>query len=83
LPRYWELEHAHDVSQGIESLIQQTRPTHGDVIIHLDPCLPADCPWCAMPSCPMRTAVHQESHAWTVSSAIGGPMSGMPEVVAR
>jgi hypothetical protein len=82
LPRYWDLEHSHDVSESIESLIQQTQPTHGDVIIHLDPCLPADCPFCAMPSCPMRTAVYQESRPWTVPSAIAGPGSAITGVVA-
>jgi cation diffusion facilitator family transporter len=82
LPRYWDLEHSHDVSESIEILIQQTQPTHGDVIIHLDPCLPADCPFCAMPSCPVRTAVYQESRPWTVPSAIAGPGSAMPGVVA-
>ena len=82
LPRYWDLEHAHAVSESIESLIQQTQPAHGDVIIHLDPCLPANCPFCAMPSCPMRTAVYQESRPWIVLSAIAGPESAMPEVVA-
>ena len=81
LPRYWDLEHSHDVAESIELLIQQTQPTHGDVIIHLDPCLPADCPFCAMPSCPMRTAVYQESRPWTVPSAITGPGSAMPGVV--
>jgi cation diffusion facilitator family transporter len=81
LPRYWDLEHGHDVSESIERLIQQTQRTHGDVIIHLDPCLPADCPFCAMPSCPMRTADYQESRPWTVPSAIAGPGSAVPEIV--
>ena len=83
LPRYWDLEHGHDVSQDIELLIQQTQPTHGDVIIHIDPCLPVDCPFCAMPSCPVRAAAHQESHLWTVPSAIGGPVSAMPGVAVQ
>ena len=83
LPRYWDLEHVHDVSESIESLIQQTQPTHGDVIIHLDPCVPADCPCCAMPSCPVRTAVYQESRPWTVPSAIAAPGSAMPGVVTH
>src|SRR5207244_12586250 len=30
LPRYWDLEHSHDVSESIELLIQQTQPTHRD-----------------------------------------------------
>ena len=82
LPRYWDLEHGHAVSESIESLIQQTQPLHGDVIIHLDPCLPIDCPFCAMPSCPVRTAVYQESRPWTELSVIAGPGAAMPGVVA-
>jgi len=83
LPRYWDLEHGHNVAQSIELLIQETQPTYGDVIIHLDPCLPSDCPFCALSSCPLRAAAHQESPSWTVPSAIGGPVSALPGVVAH
>jgi len=83
LPRYWDLEHGHDVAQDIEELIQKTQPTHGDVIIHLDPCLAADCPSCAMLSCPVRAAAHHRSPAWTVASAIDGPASAMSDVAAH
>ena len=83
LPRYWDLERGHAVSEGIELLIQQTQPTHGDVNIHIDPCLPVDCPFCSIPSCPVRTAAHQESPPWTVTSAIGEPVSAMPGVAAH
>jgi len=83
LPRYWDLEHGHDVAQSIELLIQETQPTYGDVIIHIDPCLPGDCPFCAMSSCPVRAAAHQESPSWTAPSAIGGPVSALPGVVAH
>lgn len=48
LPRYWDLEHGHDVSESIELFIQHTQSTHGDVIIHIDPCLPGDCSFCAV-----------------------------------
>lgn len=80
LPRYWDLERGHDVSHEIELLLQHTRPTHGDVIIHIDPCLPTDCPGCALPACPVRAAAHQESRPWTVASAIADPVSAMPAV---
>ena len=83
LPRYWDLEHGHDVSQEIELLLQHTQPAHGDVIIHIDPCLPADCPCCALPSCPVRAAAHQESHPWTVTTAIGNPVSTLSHVAAH
>lgn len=82
LPRYWDLEHGHDVAQDIEVLIQQTQPTHGDVIIHIDPCLALNCPSCAMPSCPVRAAEHQGSHPWTVASTVSGPTSTTAGVAA-
>jgi cation diffusion facilitator family transporter len=83
LPRYWALERSHEVSHDIERLIQRTQPTHGDVIIHLDPCLPGDCSLCPMPACRVRSAVHHVSPPWTVTSAIAGPMSGMPDAIAQ
>jgi len=83
LPRYWDLEHGHDVAQDIELLIQKTQPTHGDVIIHIDPCLPVNCPSCVMPSCPVRAAEPQESQPWTVALAIGDSVSVMTGVAAH
>jgi len=83
LPRYWDLEHGHDVAQDIEMLIQQTQPTHGDVIIHIDPCMAINCPSCALPSCPVRTAEHQDSPPWTVASVISGPAPAMAGVAAQ
>jgi len=83
LPRYWDLEHSHDVSHSIERLIEQTQPTHGDVIIHLDPCLPGDCPFCTMPTCAVRAAAHHESRLWTIPSAIGGPISTLPDIAVH
>ena len=55
-PRYWDLEHGHDVSESIELFIQHTQSTLGDVIIHIGPSLPGDCSFCAVPSCSVRTA---------------------------
>jgi len=83
LPRYWDLEHGHDVAQDIELLIQKTQPTHGDVIIHIDPCLPVNCPSCVMPSCPVRAAEPQESQPWTVALAIGDSVSVITGVAAH
>ncbi|MBM3222688.1 MAG: cation transporter [Candidatus Tectomicrobia bacterium] len=80
LPRYWALEHSHAVAQQIEHLIEETQPTHGDVIIHLDPCMPSDCPCCALSPCPVRAAAQQEHRPWTVAAAIGGPMSRVSEM---
>lgn len=83
LPRYWDLERGHDVVQAIELLLQQTRPAHhGDVIIHMDPCMPTDCPSCALPACPVRAAAYQESPPWTVASVIRDPTAAVPALPA-
>lgn len=79
LPRYWPLEQSHEVAQEIEHLIQHTQPMPGDVIIHLDPCVPGDCRACAVAPCPVRAVPHQVTAPWTVNAAIGGPAaSGTP-----
>lgn len=80
LPRYWDLERCHDVSHEVEILIQKTQPTSGDVIIHLDPCLPRDCPACIVMDCPVRVAAPHGLRPWTVTSAVGGPVRESPEV---
>ncbi|MGE3541598.1 MAG: cation diffusion facilitator family transporter [Candidatus Tectimicrobiota bacterium] len=82
LPRYWDLERGHEVSHEVTSLIQQTQPTPGDVIIHLDPCLPRDCPFCLVTDCPLRAAATQDVRPWTIASAIGGPVCALPDAVA-
>lgn len=82
LPRYWPLEQSHEVAHEIERLIQGTQAMPGDVIIHLDPCLPGDCAFCALSPCPVRAVPHQATPPWTVSAAIGGPASALANVSA-
>lgn len=82
LPRNWDLERCHAVAEDVEGLIQRTQPTHGDVIIHLDPCVPAACTHCAMADCTLRSSAQQDVAHWSVASAIGGPLTAMPSVAA-
>lgn len=83
LPRYWPLEQSHEVAHQIAHLIQSTHPMPGDVIIHLDPCLPSDCTFCALSDCAVRAVSHHITPPWTVNAAIGGPASGLPSVPAQ
>ena len=75
LPRYWDLQRCHDEVEQVEQLIHRRQVEPGDVIVHLDPCLPTDCAYCLISSCPVRVAAHQHTRAWTVVSATGGPVS--------
>lgn len=74
LPRYWDLERCHQVAEEVEQLIHSTQVSHGDVIMHLDPCVPTTCSLCVLPRCPVRAAAPQQDQPWTVASSIGEPV---------
>lgn len=74
LPRYWDLQRCHSEAEEIEDLIHEAQPGHGDVIMHLDPCMPADCAFCTVRACPVRSTPYRETRSWTVEGAIGDPM---------
>jgi cation diffusion facilitator family transporter len=75
LPRYWNLQHCHEIIEEVEQVIHQSQPEPGDVIIHLDPCQPKDCVSCCMAPCSLRSTDFQRTRSWTVASAVDGPMA--------
>ena len=74
LPRYWNLQHCHEIIEEVEQVIHETQPEPGDVIIHLDPCQPKDCVSCRMTPCSLRSTAFQQTRPWTVASAVEGPV---------
>jgi cation diffusion facilitator family transporter len=57
VPRYLDVERLHAIHDRVETaLLDADRLPFGDVVIHFDPCEPADCPDCGMPDCPVREA---------------------------
>ena len=75
LPRYWNLQHCHEIIEEVEQVIHDSQPEQGDVIIHLDPCQPKDCVSCRMAPCSLRSTEFQQTRPWTVASAVEGPVA--------
>ena len=75
LPRYWNLQHCHGIIEEVEEVIHESQPEPGDVIIHLDPCQPKDCPSCRMAPCSLRSTAFVQTRPWTVASAVEGPVA--------
>lgn len=73
LPRYWELDQCHEAEKEVEGAILQQMGGEGEIIVHLDPCVPECCRYCWVRECPVRSAEHDIPLAWTVESATSEP----------
>ena len=73
VPRYWDIEHAHTVQHAFEQAVLTHLGAEGDVIIHLDPCVPECCSFCDVADCAVRAEPRAVQHPWTIERAIGGP----------
>lgn len=55
VPRYLSVDDAHRLADGLERGLARWIEGEGDVVVHLDPCLPRHCGACTMPRCPVRS----------------------------
>ncbi len=65
LPRFWGLEQAHETEHVATGLLHAALAVDPDVIVHLDPCVPACCSACAYEPCPVRSAPLVALRQWT------------------
>ena len=56
VPRYFDVEQIHRIHDEVGLALLGEDPHGGDVVVHFDPCDASDCPQCALPSCPVRSA---------------------------
>lgn len=54
LPNYWTLEKVHDTVHEFEEILEKEFPSHVEIFIHADPCLPQCCHYCKIENCPIR-----------------------------
>ena len=54
MPRYLTLEKAHDMCDHLERDIKDKIP-NANVLIHVEPCKPEDCPPCSIAECDVRS----------------------------
>jgi cation diffusion facilitator family transporter len=60
VPRYFDADQLHAISDRLRAVVLGATGRAGDVIVHFDPCRPRQCPGCAMSDCPVRSAPFRE-----------------------
>jgi cation diffusion facilitator family transporter len=56
VPRYFDAEKLHRVQEAVEERLRSAAGVPTEAVVHFDPCRPHECPRCAMPACPVRSA---------------------------
>jgi cation diffusion facilitator family transporter len=64
LPYYLNVQEMHDEVKAFEDLIQRNFITKVEIFVHVDPCMPECCHYCAMPACPVRQHAHTQEVVW-------------------
>jgi cation diffusion facilitator family transporter len=70
VPRYFDAERLHEIHEELRHVVLAATGMPGDVIVHFDPCRPRQCPACAMPDCPVRSAPLRERPRLTAEWAV-------------
>jgi cation diffusion facilitator family transporter len=72
VPRYFDADRLHEIDDEIHRTALGALGAVGDVLVHFDPCRPRQCPICAMPDCPVRSAPPGTRPALTLARATRG-----------
>ena len=70
VPRYFDADRLHAISERVRAVVLGATSRAGDVIVHFDPCRPRQCPGCAMPECPVRSARFEERRPVSLERAL-------------
>ncbi len=66
LPHYWTLSQVHAAEKEITDALLEAIGEEGDIMIHVDPCEPPNCPVCGVDLCKERHTEFTSSPDWTV-----------------
>jgi cation diffusion facilitator family transporter len=64
LPKYWTLEKVHETVHEFEDILGLEFPSHVEIFIHADPCMPECCHYCKVPNCPIRQSPRTTTIDW-------------------
>ncbi len=68
VPRYFSIAEAHQEADALEAEVLQAITGTGDVVVHIDPCLPNQCSGCTVSECPVRGEALEERLAFSVEN---------------
>jgi cation diffusion facilitator family transporter len=69
VPRYFDAEKLHDISERVEERVLEGLEEPGEAVVHFDPCGPVHCAGCEMPACRVRSAACKERFSLSVARA--------------
>ncbi len=70
LPRFWDLEKAHEVQEGVAREVLRGLGRRGEVLVHADPCHPGLCALCGLEPCPVRAESRVRTKPWTPETLV-------------
>ncbi len=68
VPRFFTIDDAHQIGDALESTLLDGLDAPGDVVVHIDPCMPTHCVGCAMVDCKVRSEPMQRQTVFDVDS---------------
>lgn len=78
VPEYWNILHAHEITDDFEACVVRDYPFDGEIAFHLDPCKRAYCERCSLRECPIRRAAFQKETPFSIDSLVKGPHPSAP-----
>ncbi len=68
MPNYYLLQQVHDEVNAIDGIINAGQDSDTELFIHVDPCEPACCSYCAVENCAIRSAAFEGLIPWDVEN---------------
>lgn len=66
LPYYYKLTDVHDEVEELNNMVDQHCGSSVEMFVHVDPCNPRACRYCAVEDCPFRKEPYTERIIWTM-----------------
>lgn len=73
IPFYWTVEQADSFGHTVQKTLVAELEDRAQVLIHIDPCVPACCRMCNVSACTERSSPFHDAPAWNVSALAGKP----------
>ena len=83
LPHYWTLTQVHEAEEEITRALLDALGEEGDIMIHVDPCEPPDCPVCEVDDCSKRTTEFISAPNWSVKEVVSARTTDDTELNLR
>ena len=75
IPEFYTIERGHELAERFNAAVLKEAHLEGELHTHVDPCMRAHCPRCAVDPCPIRQAPHLGTQTITLDDAVApGPI---------